>query len=113
MAESLLGIIRLGFNVFFVHQFQLRLDDLVRFAEERVQNVGVKMLATPLFQNLKTLLTRERDFVGSGTGKCVKDICDGDDSAFERNVCAGQTERITLAVPFLVMGLSDSGRQHQ
>ncbi len=48
-----------------VHELDLNLDNVRCAVEERVKNLGVKVLTTPFFKNLEALLSRQRLFVGT------------------------------------------------
>ncbi len=81
----------------------LYLDDLLGVREEDIEVARVEALASSLFHHHKALLSGERGLVGSLAAQRVEDVGDRGDSPFDREVFAGQGERLAATIPLLVV----------
>src|SRR5437870_1760082 len=98
------------FGLDFVSELQLNLYNLLPQAEEFVEDGGIKMRSALLLHDREALVDRERIFVTAASAQSVKDIGDRGDTAFERDVLAHQTKRISAPIPpFMVRQRNRAG----
>ena len=82
-------------------------------AEKGVEHLRIEMLAAAFFEDLEAFLQRKRRLVGPLAAQGVEHVGHGGDAALDRNVLAGQAQRVARSVPCLVVADGDDRGQRQ